>query len=82
MRKWTREPEERPGDYMFSGRVVMTVGVSHELDMEDVLQISTEIRGAVVENNGLEYQQVFKSEDGSIVWVIDQLSKSMKEGED
>ena len=70
MKKWTRQPEERPGDYYFSGRAVMTIGVDDELEMEDVLQIVSDIRRAVLENNGLDYLQVFKCDDGRVVWTI------------
>ena len=44
MKKWKRSPEERSGEYYFSGRAVMTVGLEHELEMEKVLQISVDAR--------------------------------------
>ena len=82
MKKWTRQPEEQSGDYYFSGRAVMTIGVSDTLEMTDVFQISGDLRRAVLENDGLDYLQVFKCDDGRVVWAIDQLSKSMKENGD
>ena len=60
----------------------MTVGVDDELEMEDVLQIASDIRRAVLEHDGLDYQQVFKCDDGRVVWAIDQLSKLTKENGD
>ncbi|NNE33944.1 MAG: hypothetical protein HKN13_01825 [Rhodothermales bacterium] len=82
MSNWTRKPEEHPGDYTFSGRSVMTAGVAHQLEMTDVLQVSSALRRAVRENAGLDYLQVFESDDGRVVWAIDQLSQSMREGGD
>jgi len=81
MSNWTRKPQEVEGDYFFSGKSVMTIGVSSELDMlADIIPISMDLRDAVNENNGLDYLQVYECDDGRVVWIIDALSKSMKEG--
>ena len=60
----------------------MTVGVEHALEMTDVFKVSADLPRAVLENDGPDYLRVFECEDGRIVWAIDQLSKSMKEGDD
>ena len=81
MSNWIRKPQEVEGDYFFSGKAVMTIGVSNELTMlADVIPITMDLNKAVEENNGLDYLQVYECDDGRVVWIIDSLSKSMKEG--
>ena len=59
----------------------MTVGVSRELEMlADIIPISMDLKRAVEENDGLDYLQVYECDDGHVVWIIDALSKSMKDG--
>lgn len=82
MKKWTRQPEEQSGDYHFSGRSVMTTGVDLLLSQEDVFCVDLILSRAVMQNDGLDYLQVFECEDGRVVWAIDQLSKSMKRSGD
>ena len=79
MASWIRQPEECDGDYFFSGRAVMTQGVSGALSQQEIAFIVVDLRRAVAENGGLDYLQVYHSNDGRKVWVIDQLSNSMKE---
>ena len=80
MSNWTRKPQEVEGDYFFSGKAVMTVGVELTTTMlADVIPITMDLNQAVKENNGLDYLQVYECDDGRVVWVIDQLSKSMRE---
>ena len=81
MAGWKRQPQERPGDYFFSGRGLITAGVNHALAPVEVAWIAATLRRDVLKNNGLDYLQVFKSGDGRTVWAIDQLSQSMKEGD-
>ena len=82
MATWTRKPQEHAGDYFFSGRAVMTRGVADALSPEEIAFIVADLKRAVDENEGLDYLQVYTCADGRKVWVIDQLSKSMKEGGD
>ena len=83
MESWTRQPEECDGEYFFSGRAVMTHGVADALASEEIAFIVAVLKQAVQENQGLDYLQVFTcDDDGRKVWVIDQLSKSMKESGD
>ena len=81
MATWTRQPQEREGDYFFSGRGLMTAGVNHDLTPLEIAWITSNLKRAIHENNGLDYLQVFKCDDGRTVWAIDQLSQSMKEGD-
>ncbi len=82
MVSWFREPQECEGDYFFSGRAVMTRGVADALSQEELVFIVANLKRAVDEHEGLDYLQVYKCADGRKVWVIDQLSKSMKESGD
>ena len=82
MASWTRQPEECDGEYFFSGRAVMTQGVADALSPQELAFIVADLRKAVQEHEGLDYLQVYTCDDGRKVWVIDQLSKSMKGGED
>ena len=79
---WTRQPEERPGDYFFEGRVYITQGVAQSLTQLEIYWIIADLRRAVAEAEGLDYLQVFRSDDGRTVWIMDQLSRSMKQGGD
>lgn len=71
MATWKREPEETPGDQRFRGRAYMTRGVSTSLSPTEVMQLELRLQADVEENNGLDYLQVFTSDDGRKVWVID-----------
>ena len=82
MASWNRKPQEREGDYFFSGRAVMTRGVADALSQEELIFIVVDLKRAVEEHEGLDYLQVYTCDDGRKVWVIDQLSKSMKESGD
>jgi len=82
MAHWKRTPQERDGDYEFGGRTYMTRGVQRELTADEVAWILRDLRRAVREHDGLDYLQVYEADDGRTVWVIDQLSRSMKESGD
>ena len=82
MASWTRKQQEQDGEYFFSGRAVMTQGVAGILSPQELAFIVDDLRRAVAENEGLDYLQVYTCDDGRKVWIIDQLSKSMKEGAD
>jgi len=78
MDEWKRKEQERDGDYYFSGRAYMTRGVQRELSEAEIVCIIDDLRQAVEEHNGLDYLQVYEAGDGRRVWVIDQLSRSVK----
>ena len=70
MAGWKRQPQERPGDNFFSGRGLITAGVNHALAPVEVAWIAATLRRAVLENNGLDYLQVFKCGDGRTVFLL------------
>jgi hypothetical protein len=81
MAKWKRRQEEVPGDYRFSGRALMTAGVTSSLSEEDVAAIVLDLVQSVIAHNGLDYHQVFEADDGRVVWAIDSLTAtSMTDG--
>lgn len=82
MRDWNRTPQERDGDYYFNGRGFVTRGVKRQLSDREIVWIIHNLRQAVDRHDGLDYLQVYEAEDDCTVWVIDQLSRSMKESGD
>ena len=79
---WKRKVQERPGDYYFSGRGYMTRGVQATLSPKEIAFVIADLQNFVREEDGVDYLQIFVSDDGRKVWCIDQLSRSMKEGGD
>ena len=55
MAQWTRQPEEQPGEYFFSGRGVMTQGVAHSLAPEEIAWIVADLKRAVTQHQGLDH---------------------------
>ena len=47
--------------------------------MSEVADMALKIRLRVLENNGADYLQVFKSTRGRTIFCIDQLNREMKE---
>lgn len=76
--KWTLQPQECEGKYMFSGKTYMTRRISDELHFLEVVMIIAEVKKRVVENNGADYLQVFTDDSGRKIFVIDQLNEEMK----
>ena len=82
MNNWRRKEQELDGDYYFSGRAYMTRGVQRELSEAEILWIIRNLHEAADKHGGLDYLQVYTTDDGRKIWVIDQLSRSMKESDD
>ena len=72
---WTRQPEPRKGNYFFNGGFKISPAVYAELDEEEILQIQIDLRQHVIENNGVYDKQVYRSDDGRELWVVDQYSR-------
>ena len=76
---WNRQPQERDDQkYFFNGKCLVTRGAQELLSEEDALNIIAELQKLAKEQNGLDYLQAFKNEDGKKIWVIDQLDEKMK----
>lgn len=79
MATWQRQPQEKEGDYFFSGQFLVTKGVSEALTADEVLVIYKDIQGFVKEKDGIDYLQVYLDESERKLFFIDQLSKAMIE---
>ncbi len=82
MATWTRHPQERDGEYFFSGKFVVTKHVLLELTQQEIMSIYHEIQRLVEENNGLDYLQVYTDEKERKLFFIDQLNQEMLESGD
>ena len=74
------QPQETEGDYFFNGQCLATKGVSDALAEEEIMGIVHDIFQHVKQHEGADYLCVFNHEDGRKIFVIDQLSKSMMDG--
>jgi hypothetical protein len=79
--KWKRQPQEREGDYFFNGRAICTRKIGYTLPYEEIKEIIIDLMQFVEEKNGIDYLQVYVDESGRKIFCIDQLSKSMLEGD-
>lgn len=77
--KWKPQTQEVKGNYTFSGRVKTTKRISKELDFAEILSIIITIRKEAIKQKGLDYLLVLKNITGQKIFVIDNLSKEMKE---
>lgn len=77
---WVRQPQEKEGTYHFSGSFFTTSGVQALLSQDEIFRIYTEIQYHTVQENGLDYLQIFVREsDGQKLYFIDQLNQQMVE---
>ena len=71
MATWKRLPQECPGDYFFSGQAIMTRGVEAALSPEEIAFIVADLHAFVQQEKGIDYLQIYESDDGHRVWCID-----------
>lgn len=81
MATWIRQPQEQEGTYLFGGWFGCTVSVQEELSSDEIKAIYNEIKEAVKVNNGLDYLQVFKDENGRKLYFIDSINREAIESE-
>lgn len=77
--KWKPQTQEVKGNYTFSGRVKTTKRISEELDFAEIISIIITVRKEAMKQKGLDYLLVLKNNTGQKLFVIDNLSKEMKE---
>lgn len=80
-REWTRKPQEQGGDYFFNGRGIKTREIAENLTQAELAEIIVDLHNFVEANNGIDYLVVYESNQGDKIFIIDQLSKSMLEGD-
>lgn len=76
---WKRQPQERTGNYLFSGSFLITAAVYETLLRDEVLEIYDDLRAFANNQNGIDYLQIYTNENGKRLFFIDQLSKEMIE---
>ena len=77
MTTWVRKPQEKEGNYFFSGQFYVTRRVAGELQVEEILSIYQDVQAFVREQNGIDYLQVYIDENGRKLFFIDNLDKDM-----
>ncbi len=75
---WQIQPQEKSGDYMFSGRLILSKAVKHCLSSAEISHIIRDLFLRVRKYNGADYIQTFKDKQGRTILCVDQLSHSMK----
>lgn len=71
MPTWTRKPQEVEGSHRFNSRTVITRAAQAAITSAELLHLSTMLRQAITESDGLDYLQVFECDDGRVIWCID-----------
>lgn len=73
---WKRQPQERPGDYWFAGRMFVTNRIFNEIPAAEVAAIVQDVLSFVKQEQGADYLQVYIHEvTGKKIWVIDQVTR-------
>ena len=77
MATWTRKLQEQEDqDYWFGGKCYLTAGVDSEIPKDEIAQILADLKAFVQEKQGIDYLQVYERDDGTVLWIIDQVPKS------
>ena len=74
---WKHMLQEQPGSYQFSGPLYVTDTVAATIHLEDILSLFLFVREFVEAHGGAEQIQIFESEAGDRLYLIDQLSPEM-----
>ncbi len=76
--RWFLQPQTQPGDYWFSGRLVLTPSIQNTLSSPEVSQIIRDLFIHVRHHQGADFIQTFRDDQGRTILCVDQLSASMK----
>ena len=77
---WKHQAQETEGDYFFDGQMYVTTNLSEHVPQEEIAEITIQLQKMVVDNEGLDYLQVFNHSDGRKIYCIDSLSREMENG--
>ena len=77
--RWHYQPQEQDGDYWFDGNIYITANIQAEIPEAELQAIITFLRELAQKQKGIDYLQVFKLEDGTKIYVIENLSRSQSE---
>jgi hypothetical protein len=75
MATWRRQPQEVEGNYFFSGQFLATARVNEEIPKEEIFGIYLDTKNYVLQENGIDYLQIFTDENGRTLWLIDATPK-------
>lgn len=78
MATWKRRPQEQTGSYRFTGTLYMTSAVRDTIPGDELFTIIIDLATSVLLHDGLDYLQIYDSSMGLTLYIIDQLSVSMK----
>src|SRR5215213_3801015 len=75
MATWKRLPQEEneDQDYWFKGAGYLTAEISSTIPPPEIAEILRDLHEFVREKQGIDYLQVYEREDGTRIWVIDQV---------
>mgnify|MGYP000557245456 FL=1 len=73
--RWHYQKQEQAGDYWFSGKIYMTANVQAQIPNEELQAIILFLKMLVEQKKGLDYLQVFTTNDGTKIFVIDQITR-------
>jgi hypothetical protein len=79
MKKWTRQPQENDGGFMFDGNFIYTESVKKSLSSNEIETIYSETRKTALKCNGLNWLQVFSNEDGQKLLFIASINQRVIE---
>ena len=74
--RWHYQPQEQDGDYWFDGMVIVTATIKAEIPEAELQAIIIFLRELAQQKKGLDYLQRFKLEDGTKIYIIENLSRS------
>jgi hypothetical protein len=77
MHIWIRKPQEREGNYKFSGKFYVTQGVLAHLSPDEIVAIYLDIQMLVRETGGIDYFQVYINDAGDKLYFIDECDPEM-----
>ena len=77
--RWHYQTQEQDGDYWFDGMVIVTATIKAEIPEAELQAIIIFLRELAQQKKGLDYLQRFKLEDGTKIYVIENLSRSQSE---
>jgi hypothetical protein len=73
--RWHYQKQEQAGDYWFSGKIYMTANVQAQIPNDELQAIILFLKMLVEQKKGLDYLQVFTTNDGTKIFVIDQITR-------
>ena len=73
--RWHYQKQEQEGDYWFGGKIYMTANIQTQIPNHELQAIILFLKMLALKQKGLDYLQVFKTNDGTKIFVIDQITR-------